>query len=723
MTRLDAALQAIRLGLPIFSLRAAAKHPPPKGWQARATLNPDVAEEWWTARPQRNIGLKMGGNRFGVDVDTRKGGSDTIAQLEVDGREFPRTTRQRTPSGGFHLIYLWPEEAHAATTVGKLGPGIDTRGEGGYLAGWGSTTPEGSYELVDDIEPQPAPLWLVEWSHTRRQQPKAGVELVNPFHASSATLWGRQYLTTSAPLATDGAGGDTCTYAVACHLLDLGVSPEESLELMLAPGGWNDRCSPPWGRDALWTKITHAARYRKNTGAPASPASDFQPVPASPPALTPIQRLNLEYALVTAGGSVHILWFPPGQQRTEHLSVAAFRVKAAPYGKWVGKWLASKDRREYDGIGFHPAGNPPAGVYNTWKGFAVERQMEVDERGHVALAAFLNHIYENICARSVAQFQQFIGFFAHMVQKPEEKPRIALVIKGEKGVGKNAVVGTIGSLLGAHYTLAASRRYLTGNFNSYLENSLLLVLDEAYWAGDHEAEATLKDLVTGETHHIERKGHEPYKIQNYTRVVIIGNAEWVAPATHDERRFLVLLAGNGRKQDTAFFGAMLEGLRQHGGLGLLLEYLSDPAHLVGLDLDTPVKTEGLLGQKHQSLQPLEQWWHASLAEGKLKHADFSDGWPQQLEKEVVRQAIRRYCQEHNIRSRVLSDQEIGQRLKRLCPSLNAALVRKDKGHSPVYRFPQLLAAREEWERHIGHKESWEYVPDQFDAPGASAVDS
>ena len=49
--------------------------------------------------------------------------------------------------------------------------------------------------------------------------------------------------------------------------------------------------------------------------------------------------------------------------------------------------------------------------------------------------------------------------------------------------------------------------------------------DEAFWAGDKQAEGKLKDLITGAHHFIEFKGKEPVLVENHTRLLVIGNQD------------------------------------------------------------------------------------------------------------------------------------------------------------------------------------------------------
>src|SRR4029079_7777191 len=95
-------------------------------------------------------------------------------------------------------------------------------------------------------------------------------------------------------------------------------------------------------------------------------------------------------------------------------------------------------------------------------------------------------------------FNWVVGWFAHIVQLPEEKTGTSVAIRGKQGAGKTIVGWVVGEILGDHYNLVSDPRFVVGRFNSHLVSCLLLHCDEAFWAGDHAAEGKLKDLVTGD---------------------------------------------------------------------------------------------------------------------------------------------------------------------------------------------------------------------------------
>ena len=77
------------------------------------------------------------GRRSGVvvvDIDLDKGGFETLAALIHRHEEWPKTPAVRTGGGGLHFFFSYPEGAMIHNDAGnKLGPGLDVRGEGGYV--------------------------------------------------------------------------------------------------------------------------------------------------------------------------------------------------------------------------------------------------------------------------------------------------------------------------------------------------------------------------------------------------------------------------------------------------------------------------------------------------------------------------------------------------------------------------------------------------------------
>ncbi|MBU6528297.1 DUF5906 domain-containing protein [Methylocystis sp. MJC1] len=181
------------------------------------------------------------------------------------------------------------------------------------------------------------------------------------------------------------------------------------------------------------------------------------------------------------------------------------------------------------------------------------------------------------------------------------------------GCGKTKVGEVFGSLFPRHYFLVDDPRYVTGQFNAHMASCLLLQADEAVWAGDKAAEGRLKGLITSPFQQIEAKGVDPIRLNNYVRLIMTSNEDWVVPAGKDERRFFVLDIDPRCAKNSAFFAQMEEELNAGGREALLRDLLD--FDLTSVNLRQIPNTKALLEQKIRSLDPVESWWLDRLNSG------------------------------------------------------------------------------------------------------------
>ncbi|EDY46851.1 bifunctional DNA primase/polymerase [Streptomyces sp. SPB074] len=95
---------------------------------------------------------------LGLDLDTKHGADPLRALVLLGARHgfvLPVTLRVATPSGGAHLWFSAPAGRTVRNSAGRLAPGIDVRGAGGYLVGPGSRTTRGVYRFLPGAPPGP----------------------------------------------------------------------------------------------------------------------------------------------------------------------------------------------------------------------------------------------------------------------------------------------------------------------------------------------------------------------------------------------------------------------------------------------------------------------------------------------------------------------------------------------------------------------------------------
>lgn len=132
---LDYALAYARNGWRVFPLGVKGKKPLIEKGKGclDATTDEEVIKGWWGRTPLANIGLATGHSFFAVDIDPRHNG-----HLWLESVNLPDTIYQQTGTGGFHYLFCGPPSVKNG--VSSVAPGVDIRGEGGYIVAAPSQT-------------------------------------------------------------------------------------------------------------------------------------------------------------------------------------------------------------------------------------------------------------------------------------------------------------------------------------------------------------------------------------------------------------------------------------------------------------------------------------------------------------------------------------------------------------------------------------------------------
>ncbi|MFD5655459.1 bifunctional DNA primase/polymerase [Streptomyces sp. NPDC127039] len=139
-----------------------------------ASTDPDRVRALFAAAPwATGYGIACGlppHHLIGVDLDTKPAVAQpdsSTALRELALRHLftiPPTVVVLTPSGGRHLWLTGPPDHVVPNSAGRLAPGIDIRGAGGYLVGPGSRTRHGAYTIApgtSHLRPAPCPPALL----------------------------------------------------------------------------------------------------------------------------------------------------------------------------------------------------------------------------------------------------------------------------------------------------------------------------------------------------------------------------------------------------------------------------------------------------------------------------------------------------------------------------------------------------------------------------------
>ena len=120
--------------LPVFPCRED-KRPATKHGFKDASRDPEAITTLWRDSPGPLIGIPTGETSGfdALDIDPRHGGDEWFAEAV---EALPITRVHHTRSGGRHILFRHAKGVK--NTASKIAPGVDTRGDGGYIIWWPS---------------------------------------------------------------------------------------------------------------------------------------------------------------------------------------------------------------------------------------------------------------------------------------------------------------------------------------------------------------------------------------------------------------------------------------------------------------------------------------------------------------------------------------------------------------------------------------------------------
>ncbi|MGA2933930.1 MAG: bifunctional DNA primase/polymerase [Methanomicrobiales archaeon] len=226
------------------------KHPRTPNGLKDATTDREIIRGWWQRWPGSNLAIVTGRGLFVVDIDPRHGGS--LEALEKAVGTLPKTWTHRTGGGGLHLLYRVPKGTTIPSRVGVL-PGIDIKGEGGYIL-----VPPSRHASGNRYERIPSDEFV--------QDPS---DALVRFIIESKSLEVREPL--KVPEKIKDGERNSILFRAGCALRAKGMSGKAILAALVEEN--REKCSPPLGGDEVQRIAESVVRYPEGK----------KPVGATPP--------------------------------------------------------------------------------------------------------------------------------------------------------------------------------------------------------------------------------------------------------------------------------------------------------------------------------------------------------------------------------------------------------------------------------------------------------
>jgi len=562
---LESALLYVSFGWKVFPLHSivdgactcgnpacsdVGKHPvkelTPKGVK-NATSDVEQITKWFTNCAHRlNIGIQTGesSNLTVIDIDIAdgKGGAESWQEIVAEHGE-PQTLKAITGSGGIHLLFKYNSVLRTASNV--FGKGVDCRNDGGYIVAvpsmhrsggtyeWENELNENSIKLISSL-----PSFLSRRKETRGRPRKNDVSrskytleqcksLLEYVHADDRDMWrfvgiilGREYKLS-----------------------------EEAWDLY---NEWADKYEGKKGRNH--DEIMRECFYNISQGNSEKELT-----------MGTIVKAALEGGWVPKGGEVPIenfIYFGPGNNFIYRPTggywiapaVDAACTKVNDSGKLIdaSDWLKQNQlatsmtidpSMDDDFIPGYDCRNGEvvdvrgAALYNAY------RKPTIELGDHKLAKPFIEHTFKIFNKQGDAD--QFLDYMAHRVQKPWEKPRFALLIAGEQGVGKDTAIEFCTPAIGAWNVANIDPIAFDSQFNEFAAATLIRISEAANlhemskWAFNERT----KVVIAGspDTMMINPKYGQKYSVRMYCGVIITTNhlsaGIYIPP---DDRRYDVI---------------------------------------------------------------------------------------------------------------------------------------------------------------------------------------
>ena len=368
----------------------------------------------------------------------------------------------------------------------------------------------------------------------------------------------------------------------------------------------------------------------------------------------------------------------------------------------IAAFMVSPSTRIFDSLAFSPLPTPPT-TLNMWQGCTITPACG----DWLIIQRFL---LEVICDGDMILYRYVVLFLAHMLQKPEEKPGVMVVLLGGQGIGKGGFFRLLCAIWQLTTLLVSDINHVLGQFNAQIERSYVICMDEALFGGDKKSTDRLKSFVTEPTVTIEQKYQPRRDMVSYHRLFAASNHAHFAQVDTDDRRFVFLKVSGSKKGDTAYWDRFHKAVADPAIMAAMAHDLKN-YDISEFNPRMRPKTDAHSDQKVRSLNSFNRYWYEVLSSGSIDSGDVLQTpltWEDTLFVSTQRLmgAWQAYEKQGGKRFSAPQSREIRIALKQLCPSAQPS--RKVNGGYQLRGFilPPLPSARAEFVNFLGGEVSW-----------------
>ena len=236
------------------------------------------------------------------------------------------------------------------------------------------------------------------------------------------------------------------------------------------------------------------------------------------------------------------------------------------------RWLEDEDREDYERCEFEPYSKEDKThnlVFNLFRGWENE---EAEDTGDFE-KWFIEDYLSVFCKGKQDVIEYILNYIAHIVQYPERNPKVAVVLKGYEGTGKDSLIDFIQFLIGQRYVYRVKgMSEVFGDWNDHLADKIVLSMNEVSGKDGVDFEEDLKEQITKETLNVRERFVSSYNVGMYWRIFVLSNNDSPIQYSPTDRRFLMIEIADALMGNTDFWNNFHKNIRDKNKMSEAYNY-------------------------------------------------------------------------------------------------------------------------------------------------------
>lgn len=234
----------------------------------------------------------------------------------------------------------------------------------------------------------------------------------------------------------------------------------------------------------------------------------------------------------------------------------------------ASEWLTHPHSQRYADVIFDPATTESTvkretGVcLNTWKGFTTA------EGNVTPFLRLADYIFSGLPAE---HRELPMKLLAYRFQNPGTKTPLSLVLLGKQRSGKSMWAKLV-KMAAGRYGYQVPSKALLGDFNGWIESSLIAVMDEAQSKHVAKGADMLKGLISEDSDMLNEKFRVARQVKTYTFYILTSNDRGVGNFGADDQRMIVVNCPGPHPDGKEFYSAIMEWANKENGAAKIANY-------------------------------------------------------------------------------------------------------------------------------------------------------